>query len=76
MASVTTRLTQRRDLPNSRRPSNCRSMGGRSHVERASRTRAWAAARDYFAKRYTGAELEYALAELEQVEREAQAEAA
>jgi hypothetical protein len=45
-------------------------------VERASRTRAWAAARDYFAKRYTGAELEYALAELEQVEREAQAEAA
>ena len=41
-----------------------------SLVERASRSRAWASASEYFHKRFQGADLAYALAELAQAEQE------
>ena len=46
-----------------------------SLVERASRSRAWASAQEYFRKRFQGADLAYALGELDQAEHEANAEA-
>jgi len=40
-------------------------------VERAAKSRAWASANEYFRRRFQGADLDYALAELEQAERAA-----
>ena len=42
----------------------------RSLVERASKSRAWASAEEYFRRRFQGADLEYALEALAQAERE------
>ena len=46
-----------------------------SLVERAARSRAWASASEYFRRRFNGADLDYALAELAQAEQEAAVEA-
>ena len=43
-------------------------------IERASRSRAWASAQDYFRQRFQGVELAYALSELDQAERDVNAE--
>ena len=43
-------------------------------IERASRSRAWASAQDYFRQRFQGVELAYALSELDQAERDSNAE--
>jgi phage recombination protein Bet len=46
-----------------------------SLIERAARSRAWASASEYFRRRFNGADLDYALAELAQAEQEAAVEA-